>query len=135
MYEQIRYEVDDPVAIITLNCSQALNAWTETMDVEVRDALNAAAGDPKGYRHRGHRRRPGVLRRRRHEPAQRHPAVAANAGGPVAIVRRGNRDDGADDFDGRFPYVMAIDKPVIAAINGAVAGMASPFALCCDIAV
>ena len=47
MYEHIRYEVDDPVAIITLNRPQALNAWTETMDVEVRDALERAAADPK----------------------------------------------------------------------------------------
>jgi enoyl-CoA hydratase/carnithine racemase len=40
---------------------------------------------------------------------------------------------GDDDFGGRFPYVMTIDKPVIAAVNGAVAGMAFPFALCCDL--
>ena len=47
MYEDIRYEVDDPVAVITLNRPQALNAWTEKMDFEVRDALTRAAADPK----------------------------------------------------------------------------------------
>jgi enoyl-CoA hydratase/carnithine racemase len=39
------------------------------------------------------------------------------------------------DFAGRFPSLMAIDKPIIAAVNGAVAGMAYPFALCCDLRV
>src|SRR5262245_4866657 len=47
VYEDIRYEVDDPVAVITLNRPQALNAWTERMEFEVRDALTRAAGDPK----------------------------------------------------------------------------------------
>jgi enoyl-CoA hydratase/carnithine racemase len=31
--------------------------------------------------------------------------------------------------------MMTIDKPIIAAVNGAVAGMAYPFALCCDLRV
>ena len=39
------------------------------------------------------------------------------------------------EFGGRFPYLMTIDKPVIAAVNGAVAGMAFPFSLCCDLRV
>jgi enoyl-CoA hydratase/carnithine racemase len=37
------------------------------------------------------------------------------------------------DFGGRFGFVMTCPKPVIAAINGAVAGMAYPFALACDL--
>ena len=38
MYEQITYAVEDPVATITLSRPDSLNAWTNTMDVEVRDA-------------------------------------------------------------------------------------------------
>jgi enoyl-CoA hydratase/carnithine racemase len=37
------------------------------------------------------------------------------------------------DFDGRFTWLLAVKKPIIAAINGPVAGMAVPLALCCDI--
>jgi enoyl-CoA hydratase/carnithine racemase len=48
---------------------------------------------------------------------------------------RSARPEPEGEFTGRFPYVMAIDKPVIAAVNGAVAGMAFPFVLCCDLRV
>ena len=46
MYEQIRYEVADPVATITLNRPQALNAWTTRMGAEVKHAMAAAEADP-----------------------------------------------------------------------------------------
>ena len=137
VYEDIRYEVDDPVAIITLNRPQALNAWTETMDVEVRDALTRAAGDPKvvGIVVTGEGRAfcAGA-------DMNLLSGISSGGGHEHALARAGERPewartDGADDFAGRFPYVMAIDKPVIAAINGAVAGMAFPFALCCDLRI
>lgn len=35
-YAEIIYQVDDPVATITLNRPQALNAWTDRMGLEVR---------------------------------------------------------------------------------------------------
>ncbi|MET0664413.1 MAG: enoyl-CoA hydratase, partial [Acidimicrobiales bacterium] len=34
MYSEILYEVDDPVATVTLNRPEALNAWTPTMEME-----------------------------------------------------------------------------------------------------
>jgi enoyl-CoA hydratase/carnithine racemase len=136
VYEDIRYEVDDPVAVITLNRPQALNAWTEKMDFEVRDALTRAAADPKVV---------GIIvtgeGRAFCAGADMNLLSNISSGASEhAMTRPGTRaawarDDGDDDFAGRFPYVMAIDKPVIAAINGAVAGMAFPFALCCDIRI
>ena len=47
MYQQILYEVEDPVATITLNRPERLNAWTERMEREVRHALAQAEEDPK----------------------------------------------------------------------------------------
>ncbi len=44
-YEQIRYEVDDPVATITLNRPEVLNAWTDRMGLEVRHAVSQAEHD------------------------------------------------------------------------------------------
>jgi enoyl-CoA hydratase/carnithine racemase len=37
------------------------------------------------------------------------------------------------DFDGEYTWLLAVSKPVIAAINGPIAGMAVPIALCCDL--
>jgi enoyl-CoA hydratase/carnithine racemase len=136
VYDDIRYEVDDPVAVITLNRPEALNAWTETMDREIRDALDRAAADRKVV---------GIVitgeGRAFCAGADMYLLNSMTSGvDEHAITRREARpewarDDGSDDFAGRFPYVMAIDKPVIAAINGAVAGMAFPFSLCCDIRI
>jgi enoyl-CoA hydratase/carnithine racemase len=39
MYEQILYEVEDPVATLTLNRPDRLNAWTGRMGTEVKHAL------------------------------------------------------------------------------------------------
>ena len=47
MYDTIIYEVDDPVATITLNRPEAMNAWTNRMDREIRDAVARASADPR----------------------------------------------------------------------------------------
>jgi enoyl-CoA hydratase/carnithine racemase len=46
-YSVITYDVDDPVALITLNRPEALNAWTSDIDCELKDAFNRAAADPR----------------------------------------------------------------------------------------
>jgi hypothetical protein len=46
VYEQILYEVDDPVATITLNRPDSLNGWTMRMAAEVRHAVWQAEADP-----------------------------------------------------------------------------------------
>ena len=44
-YEEIIYEVRERIATITLNRPDRLNAWTMQMDIELRDAVKAAAAD------------------------------------------------------------------------------------------
>jgi enoyl-CoA hydratase/carnithine racemase len=39
VYEEILYAVTDPVATITLNRPDRLNAWTSRMGAEVRHAV------------------------------------------------------------------------------------------------
>jgi enoyl-CoA hydratase/carnithine racemase len=44
-YQHILYEVSDKIATITLNRPDRMNAWTATMERDVRHAMEAAAGD------------------------------------------------------------------------------------------
>jgi enoyl-CoA hydratase/carnithine racemase len=135
-YEHILYEVDDPVAVITLNRPAALNAWTNTMDVEIHDAMTRAEADPAVV---------GIVvtgaGRAFCAGADMRALQSLSADGADDIASAGRtdrREIGGDDggeFGGRLTRLMAVDKPIIAAVNGAVAGMAFPFVLCCDLRV
>ena len=49
MYDEILYEVNDPVAVITLNRPEALNAWTNSMGDELSTTpIRRAAAQPFG---------------------------------------------------------------------------------------
>jgi enoyl-CoA hydratase/carnithine racemase len=138
VYDEILYDVDDPVAVITLNRPAALNAWTNAMDEEIHDAFRRAEADAAVV---------GIVV----TGAGRAFCAGADMnllsdlteggdGGGLASGQQPVEPQPAEtqpdvDFGGRFPYVMTIEKPVIAAVNGAVAGMAFPFALCCDLRV
>ncbi|HEX9260136.1 MAG TPA: enoyl-CoA hydratase-related protein [Acidimicrobiales bacterium] len=129
MYDEILYEVDDPVATITLNRPDALNAWTGKMDAEIRDAVGRAAADDRVV---------GIVV----TGAGRAFCAGADMN-LLTSITEGAREDGGEapwespqgDFGGRLTYLMAVPKPIIAAVNGAVAGMAYPFSLCCDLRV
>ena len=135
MYDDIIYEVDDPVATITLNRPDSLNAWTNAMDAEIRDAVERSAADPAvvGIVITGAGRAfcAGA-------DMKLLDSLASGDGDGGAARSTSERPAWADstgDLDGRLTYLMAIDKPIIAAVNGAAAGMAFPFALACDIRV
>jgi enoyl-CoA hydratase/carnithine racemase len=135
VYEEILYEVDDPVATITLNRPQALNAWTDRMAAEVRHAVAAAEADPRVV---------GIVL----TGAGRGFCAGADMN-RLAAIREGNRtfeeageDLAADPGDpsfgddlhlGTYTFLMSVPKPVIAAINGPVAGMGVPIVLACDL--
>src|SRR3989304_2117987 len=46
-YEQILYERQGRVGLITLNRPEKLNAWTPTMESEFMDAVGRASSDPQ----------------------------------------------------------------------------------------
>ena len=46
-YSQIKYEVDGPVALVTLHRPEKMNAFTRTMMAELIDAMDEADGDDR----------------------------------------------------------------------------------------
>lgn len=134
-YEEIIYEVDDPVATITLNRPQALNAWTDRMGLEVRHAVAAAQGDPRvvGIVITGAGR--GFCAG---ADMNRLSAVSAGTYASETLPDDLAADPGDPSFGddlrlGTHTYLLSVPKPVIAAINGPVAGMAVPIVLACDL--
>jgi enoyl-CoA hydratase/carnithine racemase len=134
MYQEIIYEVDDPVATITMNRPQALNALTGRMQAEIRHALGRAEQDPAVV---------GIIL----TGAGRGFCAGADIGGldATASGSGGPREDLSDlaaspgdpelgeNFRVTFTYFLSIRKPIIAAINGPCAGLGFCFALLCDL--
>lgn len=133
MYEQITYEVSDPIATITLNRPQALNAWTFRMGVEVKHAVAQAESDPavvvivitgagRGFCAGADLKDLKNISEGQTDTAV-PPELEANPGDP----------SWGEDLRGTYTYLMSVRKPVIAAINGPVAGMAVPIVAACDL--
>jgi enoyl-CoA hydratase/carnithine racemase len=129
-YEEIIYAVSERIATITLNRPDRLNAWTATMDRELRTAVKAAAADD-GVR--------AIIL----TGAGRGFCAGADMGN-LSTVSSGGRLGGQShqtepdfldapvDFRGRCSYFAAVPKPVIAAVNGPCAGIGMVAALFCD---
>jgi enoyl-CoA hydratase/carnithine racemase len=132
MYEHILYEVADPLATVTLNRPEKLNAWTERMGIEVRHAMARAENDPaviaivltgagRGFC-------AGADMQLLTSLAQ-SGSFGSSEGEPLDASPG---DASMSAFRGAYSYFPSIAKPVIAAINGPCAGMAVPIALFCD---
>jgi enoyl-CoA hydratase/carnithine racemase len=134
MYEQILYEVAEPAAIISLNRPKQLNAWTDRMGAEVKHALAQAEAD---------RRVVAIVL----TGAGRGFCAGADMFLLKSISEGGAQEKIPDElsgaapgdaamgeaFRGTYTYLLSIRKPIIAAVNGPVAGMAIPIVACCDI--
>jgi enoyl-CoA hydratase/carnithine racemase len=144
-YEQIRYEVRDPVATITLDRPEALNAWTNRMGAEVRHAVHRAAGDPavvgivitgagRGFCAGADMNLLSAIGAGSSPDSDVADGedVGELTGVPAALAVPPDPDRPAD-LDGEYTYLLACPKPIVAAINGPIAGMAVPIALACDI--
>ena len=113
------YEVREPgIGLITLNRPERLNAWTARLGRLYFESLDKAMADPnvrvvvvtgagKGY----------------------------CAGADLGTLQGGNEDDDEESIlDGRMQdEITRMPKPIIAAINGAVAGVGLVQALMCDL--
>ena len=120
-YKEIIFEKEKPLAIITLNRPDKLNAYTHNMGQEIVKALEDAGKD-RNIRAvivtgAGRGFCSGVDVGGRGGPKETIPIRRDTAMGPP--VRK----------------LSEFDKPVIAAINGIVAGGGMSFAMACDIRI
>jgi len=133
LYQEILYEVQDPVATVTLNRPDRLNAWTDRMGAEVRHAVAQAEADPsvvvivltgagRGFCAGADMQRLQDLSRGAGDRADTSD-LDADPGDPEM----------EEGFRANYTYLMSVRKPIIAAINGPCAGMAVPIALSCDL--
>jgi len=134
MYDEIKYEVDGPSAVITLNRPKALNALTNNMMEELKHALASAESDESVV---------GIIltgEGRGFSAGMDMNALDSQASG-------GDLNDGVEpknldadpgdkamgpDFQVAFTYIMSIRKPIIVALNGVCAGLGMSIALLCD---
>lgn len=135
-YEQIIYEVDDPVATITMNRPEFLNAFTQQMGAEIRHAMGEAERDARvvGIVLTGAGRGfcAGADMKMLRGIGEGDAGDGAAAATPAEEAPAGDESWG-DDLRGTYTYLMSVPKPIIAAINGPIAGMAVPIALSCDL--
>jgi len=125
-HEEILMDVSDRVATLTFNHPERMNAWSSEMEAALRESLAAAVQDPNV--------RAIVL-----TGAGRGFCVGAQMGRLAAVgatsVASPSSIPGAraGNFGQRYSYLLEIPKPLIAAINGPVAGVGLCIALYCDI--
>jgi enoyl-CoA hydratase/carnithine racemase len=128
-WQEILYAVRDRVATITLNRPDRLNAWTVLMSNELREAFEQADTD-EGVRAivltgagRGFCAGADMAR------------LSSAAAGKSTLRNEGDwpTEGLAANFAQRCSYILRLKKPVIAGINGPVAGIGLVITLYCDI--
>jgi enoyl-CoA hydratase/carnithine racemase len=124
-FEQITYEVQDRIALITLNRPDKLNAWTVTMMGELIEALGRAEGDDEV-------RVVVVTGAGRAFCAGADLASGGfNVGSPGNGTRKVHRDTA-----GQATLTMYdMKKPIIAAINGPAVGVGITMTLAMDVRI
>ena len=127
--QEILYAVENRVATVTLNRPDRLNAYTQSMGEELRAALTHADSDDNV--------RAIVLTgagRGFCAGADMARLSAAVAGKMTLKVDQAAPTEGlAANFAQRNSYILGLGKPLIAGINGAVAGIGLVLTLYCDI--
>ena len=130
--QTVLYETSDGVALVTLNRPDRGNAWTGRMETDYRAAMAEAEADDDVS--------VIVL-----TGAGRQFCVGADTKALDKISAAGEYDDGvrvplaepgqtlAPELSGRHSFLWGIPKPVIAAVNGAAAGVGMGLMAFCDL--
>ena len=122
-YETLLYEVSEHVATITFNRPEKMNTWNAQVASELSDAMLKANTDDEV--------RAIVL-----TGAGRAFCAGADLEGGGDTFANRDESGGRQSDEGRNTrnvYPNEIDKPVIAAINGAAVGVGMTYPMLCDI--
>lgn len=133
MYQDINYDVRAPVAIITMNRPDALNAFTGRMLAEIRHALATAERDTdvvgmvltgagRGFCAGMDMNALNQMSSGSDEGGDDLSALAASPGDPEM----------GENFEVTYSYLLSVRKPLLAAINGPCAGLGFAVAMLCD---
>lgn len=132
MYQELLYAVEDPIATITFNRPERLNAMTNRMTDELKHAVAAAEADERAV---------AIVI----TGAGRGFCAGADLQGLKAIGEGRSYGEGAKleaspgdasmgpNFAGPYAYLFSMRKPVIAAINGPCAGLGFAVAMFADL--
>ena len=135
MYQDILYEVEEPVAVLTMNRPANLNAFTTLMLAEVRHALAEAERDERvigivltgagrGFCAGMDMNALNTLSASGGERAEQDFShLDASPGNP----------DMGENFANMYDHLLGLRKPLIAAVNGAAAGLGMSYALLSDL--
>jgi enoyl-CoA hydratase/carnithine racemase len=131
------YEVANRVATITLNRPDKLNAWTATMDSEVRSHMAEAERDDnvgiivltgagRGFCAGADMSLLSSVAAQGLPGGERDAASRLGGASP-------QREGVPADFQKKYSYFLRIEKPILAAINGPAVGLGLVIALYCDL--
>ncbi|WP_340692112.1 enoyl-CoA hydratase [Hyphomonas sp.] len=133
-YTQILETQQDGVLTLTLNRPERLNAWTPVMQTELETAIRAAGDNPdvRCIIITGAGRGFCAGADMNHlQNIQDDTGGAAKTA--TSAVKRPTPTGLEKTYDGRFGYLYACPKPIIAAINGPCAGIGLVFSLFADL--
>jgi 2-(1,2-epoxy-1,2-dihydrophenyl)acetyl-CoA isomerase len=120
----LRFDVEDGVAIVTMNRPTTLNAFTRPMIDRLRSLTDEAQRDPAVF---------GLV--------ITGTGKAFCSGLDVSLLSKAAESGGAEarippgELPGLFVHLLKVSKPVIAAVNGVAAGAGANLALACDLVI